>query len=631
MEAKLDEILTEFRKGHREASVISVQTVDSLTTADKEVWRSIRKELEDMGLSLAAFDANKDFIFSWLVKAMADGAFEEQAEDMDEVGSGSDSGFSGSASTTRPASPGQVTSGQLPVDANLSSSLVHNVWSARAEESSPYPPRFPISSSMKSSDPLLPKHNVERINESGEDDPQNSSVRTSETGPGTNSATFTLVDDEMEPSSSSSMTHLEVTKRPSTTQKAHLPSQTIKSHLNKLLTRLNLKNLGQDLISATEQGDTTKALKLLRSQDSPQIWVKDQGLIFRALISAVQKGLVELLEPLLVAGQIDINDCDLLTVAVESSTPGSGGIDTLQQLLNLGADPSLFGSSCVLRAIDCKAEYALRALLDAGIDVNAGMGSEQDLLPLHQAIFVHASDTMVQMLLDNGAEVNRTGLTGQTPLGLAILTQQWDVVHYLDLLIRYGADLEQPAPFVSGIAPVTPLIGAIARDELSIAKFLVRKGADINEHLLSLCALDVFYRFCEKQVEYPRLIGLLGRAPACAVHVAVVLDAFGTGTLSMLLEEGAQTNWDTALLLAFLNYKHRHVGQGKMLENSQGALVAMLTKCSETRGKPQYFRFLDSQVFPVMAGCVTSTKEGRVSDDDSYLRSLVDEVITSCS
>ena len=107
MEAKLDELLMEDRKDQWEGSVISEQTTDSLSTAEKEVWRSIRKELEDIGLSVAAFDANKDFIFSWLMKAIANGAFEEQAEDTREVGPGSGPGsgpgFAGSASTTRPA------------------------------------------------------------------------------------------------------------------------------------------------------------------------------------------------------------------------------------------------------------------------------------------------------------------------------------------------------------------------------------------------------------------------------------------------------------------------------------------------------------------------------------------------
>lgn len=49
---------------------------------DKEVaGRAIQKELEDTGITIAAFDANKDFIIEWFTKAVANGAFEEQSPD----------------------------------------------------------------------------------------------------------------------------------------------------------------------------------------------------------------------------------------------------------------------------------------------------------------------------------------------------------------------------------------------------------------------------------------------------------------------------------------------------------------------------------------------------------------------
>ena len=55
-----------------------VQTVNSLSANDKVVLRTIRKELEDIGVDVAAFKANRDFIFEWLVQAVQTGAFEEQ-------------------------------------------------------------------------------------------------------------------------------------------------------------------------------------------------------------------------------------------------------------------------------------------------------------------------------------------------------------------------------------------------------------------------------------------------------------------------------------------------------------------------------------------------------------------------
>lgn len=78
VEQKLDKLISDFQQGKRAPSVVSLQTVDSLDPDDKEAWRTIRKELEDIGISVAAFDANKDFIFEWFSNALDTGAFQEQ-------------------------------------------------------------------------------------------------------------------------------------------------------------------------------------------------------------------------------------------------------------------------------------------------------------------------------------------------------------------------------------------------------------------------------------------------------------------------------------------------------------------------------------------------------------------------
>jgi hypothetical protein len=74
---KLDKLLQEFRAGKRQSSV----SVDSLSMDDREVWRTIRKDLEDIGLTVAAFEANKAFIFQWIRNAVASGAFERESLD----------------------------------------------------------------------------------------------------------------------------------------------------------------------------------------------------------------------------------------------------------------------------------------------------------------------------------------------------------------------------------------------------------------------------------------------------------------------------------------------------------------------------------------------------------------------
>ena len=78
VETKLDKLIQEFCRGNREPPTVSFQTVDSLSADDRAVWRNIRKELERIGISLAVFDANRNFIFDWFIHAVETGAFEEQ-------------------------------------------------------------------------------------------------------------------------------------------------------------------------------------------------------------------------------------------------------------------------------------------------------------------------------------------------------------------------------------------------------------------------------------------------------------------------------------------------------------------------------------------------------------------------
>jgi hypothetical protein len=75
---KLDRFLQEFQDGKHEGSVVTTQTVESLSMDEKQTWRIIRKELEDIGITVAVFDANKDFIMKWFKEAITSGAFEEQ-------------------------------------------------------------------------------------------------------------------------------------------------------------------------------------------------------------------------------------------------------------------------------------------------------------------------------------------------------------------------------------------------------------------------------------------------------------------------------------------------------------------------------------------------------------------------
>lgn len=57
--------------------MITAVTAESLAYNDQQTWREIRKELENIGISVVAFDSNKDFILEWFQNAISNGAFEE--------------------------------------------------------------------------------------------------------------------------------------------------------------------------------------------------------------------------------------------------------------------------------------------------------------------------------------------------------------------------------------------------------------------------------------------------------------------------------------------------------------------------------------------------------------------------
>jgi hypothetical protein len=77
LEQKLNKFIDEIRKGKREGSVVSTQTADSLSLDDRETWRQLRRELQDVGVSTAAINEHQEHIVSWLKEAIADGSLDE--------------------------------------------------------------------------------------------------------------------------------------------------------------------------------------------------------------------------------------------------------------------------------------------------------------------------------------------------------------------------------------------------------------------------------------------------------------------------------------------------------------------------------------------------------------------------
>ena len=100
LENKLNLLVAEIRSGKREGSVVSTQTLDTIAQNDKETWESLRRELEDVGISAEVITEKRQFIVTWFQEAVAVGKLEEAAssDDDDSTISLSESNASGSTS-----------------------------------------------------------------------------------------------------------------------------------------------------------------------------------------------------------------------------------------------------------------------------------------------------------------------------------------------------------------------------------------------------------------------------------------------------------------------------------------------------------------------------------------------------
>ncbi|MCJ1354949.1 MAG: hypothetical protein MMC33_004939 [Icmadophila ericetorum] len=62
---KLERYREDFENEKDTASIFTVETINSISMEDRQTWRDIRKGLEDVGITVAAFDNNREFILQW--------------------------------------------------------------------------------------------------------------------------------------------------------------------------------------------------------------------------------------------------------------------------------------------------------------------------------------------------------------------------------------------------------------------------------------------------------------------------------------------------------------------------------------------------------------------------------------
>ena len=110
IESLLRAFLEDQKAGRYEGSILSLKTAQSLQQGKDDVWKEVKDELQDAGITEEQITGNKQFISEWIIKAINSG----------QLGEGSV--FSGSFHTATDGSIGQNLSttttliGKLPPD-----------------------------------------------------------------------------------------------------------------------------------------------------------------------------------------------------------------------------------------------------------------------------------------------------------------------------------------------------------------------------------------------------------------------------------------------------------------------------------------------------------------------------------
>lgn len=79
IEKQLTQLRLEIQSGKREGSVITVNSMKAAQGGDESIWREIKRELEDAGITEEMIYEHREFIATWVINAMNSGQLEEEA------------------------------------------------------------------------------------------------------------------------------------------------------------------------------------------------------------------------------------------------------------------------------------------------------------------------------------------------------------------------------------------------------------------------------------------------------------------------------------------------------------------------------------------------------------------------
>lgn len=471
VEQKLDELLREFREGRMEGSVISTLTVDSLSIDERAQWRTVRKELEEHGITLDMFSANTDFIVRWFADAVANGDFEEdQADDDEELGTLPN----GHASSSSAASRANITS--------LADEAFEDIQADHDEDHGTPPPQYTSNSSAASqadtTSRAVRSSTTKKTRGERPKAPRMALFLASLSRPGK-----ALIKTASAGDIGSAQALIEDSTRFALVEQQDLHralwGAASEGHMD--MSSLLLSN-GADVNKSGKNGETP----LSRAARGGHIDVCNT--LIRAgadinksdkngetpLSRAVRGGYIDVCNILIQAGT-DINKAD-----EDGRTPllfaaKAGHVDVCNTLIRSGADVNkankFNGWTPLSNAASNRNVELCNILIKAGAEVSNPNNTGETMLSY---AITTGRIAICTTLIQAGVDVNEADEDGSTPLGLAARA---GYIELCNILVKAGADVNGSK--VTGSA--TPLEYAAAFLKLKVCELLLQAGADVNQ------------------------------------------------------------------------------------------------------------------------------------------------------
>ena len=244
---------------------------------------------------------------------------------------------------------------------------------------------------------------------------------------------------------------------------------------------LELINAGADVNLANQQGETPLMKACKRNNIELVTLLLDRGANINsqnqggdsAFIIAARGGHLDVVRALLDKGANinQMNNQGETSLLQASTNNESEEVD--EELIKRGADINVRGErgeTALFRACKRGNVDIFLALQNAGADVNIPNSNGRTPLIALVESNMDSENIIKTQILENGGNIDQADNNGTTPLFLAVLVNDIDLVR---LLLEYGANIDKAR--VSG---TTPLLQAVHNNNIDMVRFLLENGAN---------------------------------------------------------------------------------------------------------------------------------------------------------